>query len=133
MCQCFPGIPVDLDNSTEYFFLDLSIKSRPSEKKVYDLLEAADYFQMVGLKEMCGRLLIDTISVDNCLELLNTAFKYSIKNLKKNCNDFFVVNRSEVLARTSGNLSEVVGSLPPMALELLGIELADFTSVKGEP
>ncbi len=37
--------------------------------KVNDLLEAADYFQMDGLKEMCGRLISDTITTENCLEV----------------------------------------------------------------
>jgi hypothetical protein len=37
--------------------------------KVEDLLAAADYFQMDGLKEMCSRLLVDTITVENCLQV----------------------------------------------------------------
>jgi hypothetical protein len=37
--------------------------------KVNDLLAAADYFQMDGLKEMCGRHLLDTITPENCLEV----------------------------------------------------------------
>jgi hypothetical protein len=40
-----------------------------ASEKVEDLLAAADYFQMDGLKEMCSRLLVDTITVDNCLQV----------------------------------------------------------------
>jgi hypothetical protein len=40
-----------------------------ASEKVEDLLEAADYFQMDGLKEMCSRLLVDTITVENCLQV----------------------------------------------------------------
>ncbi len=37
--------------------------------KVNDLLAAADYFQMDGLKEMCGQHISDTITPENCLEV----------------------------------------------------------------
>ncbi len=40
-----------------------------ASEKVEDLLAAADYFQMDGLKEMCSRLLVDTITVANCLQV----------------------------------------------------------------
>jgi hypothetical protein len=40
-----------------------------ASEKVEALLAAADYFQMDGLKEMCSRLLVDTITVDNCLQV----------------------------------------------------------------
>jgi len=41
--------------------------------KVNDLLAAADYFQMDGLKEMCGRHILDTITPENCLEVSQKA------------------------------------------------------------
>jgi hypothetical protein len=40
-----------------------------SSAKVNDLLAAAGYFQMDGLKEMCGRHISDTITPENCLEV----------------------------------------------------------------
>jgi hypothetical protein len=89
---------------------------------VLELLEAADYFQMAGLKAMCGRLLADTIVAYNCLKLMDKACKYDIKNLKAECNEFFVKNKEEVLSRTP-NLQEVVTNIPPLVMECLGIQL----------
>jgi hypothetical protein len=94
---------------------------------VLKLLEAANYFQMAGLTEMCGRLLINTISCDNCLKLMDTACKYDVKNLKTLCNEFFVKNKEEVLKETP-NLKEVVTNIPPLGLEFLGIKLKDNES-----
>ncbi len=89
-----------------------------------ELLETADYFQMAGLKEMCGRLLADTIVAKNCLKLMDKACKYDIKNLKAECNEFFVKNKEEVLNRTP-NLQEVVTNIPPLVMEFLGVKLKD--------
>ncbi len=88
------------------------------------LLEAADYFQMAGLKEMCGRLLINMISCDNCLKLMDMACKYDVKNLKPDCMKFFVKNREKVLEKNP-NLKEVVTNIPPLGLEFLGLKLKD--------
>jgi hypothetical protein len=38
------------------------------------------------------------------------------------CNDFIVINRKEVLAKTE-NLADVVSNIPPLRLYLLGITL----------
>ena len=89
-----------------------------------ELLEAADYFQMAGLKAMCGRLLADTIVAENCLKLMDKACKYDIKNLKAECNEFFVKNKEDVLSRTP-NLQEVVTNIPPLVMEFLGVKLKD--------
>jgi len=91
---------------------------------VLELLEAADYFQMAGLKAMCGRLLADTIVAENCLKLMDKACKYDIKNIKAECNEFFVKNKEEVLNRTP-NLQEVVTNIPPLVMEFLGVKLKD--------
>jgi hypothetical protein len=40
-----------------------------ASEKVEDLLAAADYFQMDGLKEMCGRLMANNINIKNCLQV----------------------------------------------------------------
>jgi hypothetical protein len=38
------------------------------------------------------------------------------------CNNFFVINRKEVLAKTE-NLADVVRNIPSLVLDLLGITL----------
>ena len=47
----------------------------------------------------------------------------------KKCNDFFVINRKEVLAKTK-NLADVVSNIPSLGLDLLGIELENVTLSK---
>ncbi len=89
-----------------------------------DLVKAADYFQIAGLKEMCGRLLAATVVPENCLSLLNTACKYDVKNLKTQCNEFFVKNKEQVMKKTP-NLGEVVTDIPPLGLEFMGLKLKD--------
>ena len=90
-------------------------------EKVADLLEAAEYFQIEGLKEICSQMLTRTLSVTNCLQLLDTAFKYNLKQLKKLATDILVPNRLQVLDKIQ-NLADVTRNIPPSALEMLGIE-----------
>ena len=91
--------------------------------KAPQLLDAAEYFQIAGLKEVCVDLLVKKLRVDNCLELLNLAYKYNIKPLKRQAIDLLVPNRKQVLAKVQ-NLSAACGSIPQDAWELLGLEQA---------
>jgi hypothetical protein len=90
--------------------------------KMLDLLEAAEYLQINGLKEICCRQLANRVSVEECLQVLDLAFKYNMKGLMRECNDFFVINRKEVLAKIE-NLADVVSNIPSLVLDLLGITL----------
>jgi hypothetical protein len=92
------------------------------QDKMLDLLEAAEYLQIDGIKETCGRQLADRVSVKECLQMLDLAFKYNMKGLMRECNDFFVINRKEVLAKTE-NLVVVVSNIPSLVLDHLGITL----------
>jgi hypothetical protein len=62
-------------------------------KKLAELLEAAEYLQIAGLKEICLNMLIETIKVETCLELMNTAYKYNMDLLKKLTADILYPNR----------------------------------------
>jgi hypothetical protein len=39
-----------------------------SKNKAVKLLDAAEYFQMAGLKDLCSRMLIETIKVENSMD-----------------------------------------------------------------
>jgi hypothetical protein len=52
-----------------------------------DLLDAAEYFQIASLKDICSRMLIKKLTVESCLELLDTAYKYDLKKLKSSVAD----------------------------------------------
>jgi hypothetical protein len=90
--------------------------------KMLDLLEAAEYLQINGLKEICCRQLANRVSVEECLQVLALAVKYNMKGLMRECNDFFVINRKEVLAKIE-NLADVVSNIPSLVLDHLGITL----------
>jgi BTB/POZ domain len=62
-----------------------------SADKVAGLLEAAEYFQIATLKQYCSRILIRQLSVDNCLEMLDTAYKYNMIDLKRLSADLLVL------------------------------------------
>ena len=64
--------------------------------KVTKLLEAAEYFQIAGLKELCGLILMDQVAVNNCMKMLDLACKYDIKNLKVgwSCKWLFLLTRN---------------------------------------
>jgi len=92
--------------------------------KAVDLLEAAEYFQIMGLKELSINLLMKNVTVENCLQMMNVAFKYNVNCMKTKCNDVFVRNRCKVMEMAAGkNLTHVVSHVPKDALELLGIDL----------
>ena len=91
--------------------------------KVTKLLEAAEYFQIAGLKELCGLILMDQVAVNNCMKMLDLACKYDVKNLKAKCHEIFVADRAEVLRQAGANLAETISNVPPVVLELLSIEL----------
>ena len=76
--------------------------------------------QVGSLKEMCGRLLVDQLTAGNCLQMLDTAYKYNIKVLKRRCNEVFVAHKAAIMK--AGNATELVKHVPPLVLELLGIE-----------
>jgi hypothetical protein len=92
-----------------------------AEGKVEDLLEAAEYLQIAGLKETCSLILMADLNKENCLKMLNTAYKYNIKNLKQRCNEVFVANKKEIL-ETTKNMTAVVSHVPALVVELLGLE-----------
>jgi hypothetical protein len=45
-----------------------------------------------------------------------------MKGLMRACNNFYVINRKEVLAKIE-NLADVVSNIPSLVLDLLGITL----------
>jgi len=110
--------PAILEDVVKWMYLQ---NIEDTAQKVHDLLKAADYLQIAGLKEICGLHLVSSLAKENCLELLNLAYKYDIKNLKRLCIDLFVPNRKEILQQTS-SLAEVIQDLPALVVELLGLE-----------
>ena len=114
--------PEILEDVLKWMYLQ-SIDDAPA--KVADLLDAAEYFQVEGLKEICSQMLIRTLDVNNCLQMLDTGYKYNLKQLKKLATDILVPNRREVLDEVQDNLADVTGNIPQGVRELLGIEPED--------
>ena len=114
--------PEILEDVLKWMYLQ-SIDDAPA--KVADLLDAAEYFLVEGLKEICSQMLIRTLDVNNCLQMLDTGYKYNLKQLKKLATDILVPNRREVLDEVQDNLADVTGNIPQGVRELLGIEPED--------
>jgi hypothetical protein len=55
-------------------------------------------------------------------QVLDLSYKYGIRNTKKRCAEMFPANRAAALARIP-DLGSVVSNIPPLGLELLGIDL----------
>ncbi len=55
------------------------------------------------------------------VKVLDLSYKYGLKNTKKRCAEMFLANRAAVLARIP-DLAAVVSNIPPLGLELLGID-----------
>ncbi len=47
---------------------------------------------------------------------------FSFKVLMRRCNELFVPNRTQIMSKAA-NLTQVLGNVPLLALDLLGIEL----------
>ena len=90
--------------------------------KVVKLLEAANYFQMEALEDYCKEILINTLSVANCLELLILAYKYNITPLKSLAAALLVPNKEQALQANAEKLPDALTTIPKDVLEVLGIE-----------
>ena len=85
--------------------------------KVPQLLEAAEYFQMAALKDSCEDILTRQLSVENCVQMMNTAFLFNVPTLK----NLFLPNRETVLANKDG-WQDKIANIPQCVQELLGLE-----------
>ena len=65
-------------------------------ENVQSLLEAADYFNIVGLLSECCEYLASQMSAENCIGIGQVAFWYSCSNLEKKAHDFFMENFVEI-------------------------------------
>jgi len=64
---------------------------------VTGILEAADKYQLDILAEMCGDILLSTITPENALELLTLGDMYGAEGLKKHALDLVVSNMKTIL------------------------------------
>ena len=69
----------------------------PDSNFVAGILEAADKYQLDILAEMCGDILLSTITPENALELLTLGDMYGAEGLKKHSLDLVVSNVKTIL------------------------------------
>ncbi len=87
-----------------------------------DLLEAAEYLQMSRLKDTCHLMLIDELNMDNCLKMLNTGYKYNLKELQKKSCEVYMKHKSEALEETRKE-ETIVKDVPDEVREILGLKI----------
>jgi hypothetical protein len=66
-------------------------------------------------------MLLDQLTVENCLKMLDLAYKYNINHLKAKSTDIFVANRTAVLTHAK-NWRKTMRHVPPSVVELLSIQ-----------
>ena len=69
----------------------------PDSNFVAGILEAADKYQLDILAEMCGDILLSTITPENALDLLKLGDMYGAEGLKKHALDLVVSNVKTIL------------------------------------
>ena len=62
----------------------------------FDLIAAADYFVMPSLKALCGRIILKTLALCNCVSIYYFALKYRCEELEKGAKDFILANFAAV-------------------------------------
>jgi hypothetical protein len=87
-----------------------------------DLLEAAEYLQMSRLKDTCHMILMDELNMANCLESLNTGYKYNLKELQRKSCEVYMKNKSKVLEVTR-NVETIVQDVPDEVQDILGLKI----------
>jgi len=58
----------------------------------FDLIEAADYFVIPSLKALCGKGILKTLALYNCVSIYYFALKYRCEELLKGSKDFILAN-----------------------------------------
>jgi hypothetical protein len=86
-----------------------------------DILEAAEYLQMSRLKDTCQLMLMDELDMANCLQSLNTGYKYNLKELQRKSCEVYMKHKSEVLEVTR-NVETIVKDVPDEVQDILGLK-----------
>ena len=58
----------------------------------FDLIAAADYFVMPSLKALCGKIILKSLALCNCVSIYYFALKYRCEELQKGAKDFILAN-----------------------------------------
>eukprot|EP00276_Gloeochaete_wittrockiana_P005784 CAMPEP_0184662906 /NCGR_PEP_ID=MMETSP0308-20130426/45515_1 /TAXON_ID=38269 /ORGANISM="Gloeochaete witrockiana, Strain SAG 46.84" /LENGTH=152 /DNA_ID=CAMNT_0027105239 /DNA_START=32 /DNA_END=490 /DNA_ORIENTATION=+ len=69
------------------------------EESICEVMEAANYLQLPGLKRACELILKENLDLENVIDVLTLADRTSAVQLKKICLDF-VVNNYESVSQT---------------------------------
>jgi len=69
---------------------DLAINE--DNANLFDLTAAADYFDIPSLKTVCGRGIVKTLALSNCVSIYYFALKYRCEELQKGAKDFILAN-----------------------------------------
>ena len=59
---------------------------------LFDLIAAADYFVIPSLKTVCGKGILKTLALSNCVSIYYFALKFRCEGLQKGAKDFILAN-----------------------------------------
>jgi len=63
-----------------------------NEQNAYDLMATADYFLLPSLKTLSGKVILQTLSLSNCMMAYFSAMEYRCEELQKEARDFIQSN-----------------------------------------
>ena len=63
---------------------------------LFDSMAAADYFIIPSLKTLCGKGILETLAVSNCVSIYYFALKFRCEGLQKGAKDFILANFVDV-------------------------------------
>ncbi|XP_057318344.1 speckle-type POZ protein-like [Microplitis mediator] len=82
-----------------------------------DLLEAAEKYQLLSLKNICQESLSKTLNLENALYLMTLADSYNATHLLEFTSNFLVLNMKNII--DTQDFKRLEKSHPSLALELL--------------
>lgn len=76
------------------------------DENAEDLLEAADRFQLLSLKEMCEKSLCNSVTIERAITILTLAERHNAKQLIDFVADFIINNGDKVVETPEYNIME---------------------------
>ena len=81
-----------MEEVLEYLYTGRHVGMNESSANYFDLIATADYLVMPSLKALCGKIILKTLALSNCVSIYYFALKYRCEELQKGAQDFILGN-----------------------------------------
>ena len=107
---------------------NLKIENTP--ELLFELLSAADQYQLELLKKVSEKKLTSTLTNDNCVKMLVLAEIYHADNLEKVAMEWVIQNMHGLIIKNSEDWSNMIKNHPDLAIKVMKQWANEYTSVK---